>query len=311
MNSTFKHIAGIVTFVIFSIAVYSALSFWILKKPLTIGYMADAYSTKESYAKTIQQPKIVIVAGSNGLYSYNCAVFEEVLHKSCVNFAVSAGLGADIIFKKSLPVIKKGDIVLMPLEYDFYSKAHSMEGNLIANRYLANYDRDLLKEFPLSRQIAVLFSLSLKEVYDSMVEMGLTQRGFQRRFTLSLLDKQGDMTGHTAEKALIYQPYISSLKGGNLNHVNPKAQTFIKDFISHAEQQGATVVGTLPTTLNNALTSEDNLQRIKGIYPYFVTLDNQNRYPASDFYDTFYHLNESRAQRHSHAIAQLLNDIIL
>ena len=84
-------------------------------------WVAEVYKHKEQYANTVKTPKIVVVAGSNGLFGVDSGILKRAFGREVVNMCVNAGVDLPPILEHAKRVIKRGDIVLMPLEYPLYS----------------------------------------------------------------------------------------------------------------------------------------------------------------------------------------------
>jgi hypothetical protein len=295
---------------------YFGLHLGVLRKPLTIGYIKDAYEFKLGYARQLGAArKIVVVGGSSSLFGVRCQTIAAETGLPCVNMAVTAGLGVDLVLAKVEDVIRPGDVVLLPLEYDFYGAgAEGLRNNATANTYLATYDRALLMRQDWRRLTAALLTLSLQDAYSSVVEMGLQTAGFQRRFTLSQLTAQGDMTGHSPERGAEYAGYVASMPV-----VAPMAGSAVEDsegmrlitaFIARHKERGVHVYGANPTTIDDGSPPAPGFEAVERVWRQagagFLALPNLGRYPRSFFYDTVNHLAEPFQIEHSRALARRL-----
>src|SRR5271157_6025286 len=104
-----------------SVLMYLALFGFLVRKPLTLGFIAESYDKKTSYVSGVSGPKIVILAGSNGLFSHRCEALEQMLHMPCLNCSVTAEVSLDYQLARARKLLSSGDIVLMLLEYDLYT----------------------------------------------------------------------------------------------------------------------------------------------------------------------------------------------
>jgi hypothetical protein len=69
----------------------------VLQRPLTLGLLNLEILEKTSRLETMPQPKLVILAGSNGPYSHSCAVIGDMLNLPCENAGIAVGIGLDVI----------------------------------------------------------------------------------------------------------------------------------------------------------------------------------------------------------------------
>jgi hypothetical protein len=74
---------------------YALLFGFLLDRPLALGYLRQQIDAKLARAAAIDQPKLVILAGSNGPYSHRCETIEPILGMPCVNGGVAVGIGLD------------------------------------------------------------------------------------------------------------------------------------------------------------------------------------------------------------------------
>lgn len=98
-------------------------------------WLKNAYIYKEYVAASIEDKKIIIVSGSNSLFSVDSRVVEGQTGMRVVNLSGHAGLGLDFHFYKIKDHISEGDIVILPLEYNYYINAGHTQWE--ANNYMA------------------------------------------------------------------------------------------------------------------------------------------------------------------------------
>ena len=301
--------------ILLGLLAYLGLHLGVLRKPLTIGYIKAAYQAKLDYGRSLGDArKIVVVGGSSSLFGVRCETIAAETGIPCVNLAVTAGLGIDLILAKAEEAIRPGDIVLLPLEYDFYtSEAEALRTNATANTYLATYDRALLARQDGRRVMAALLALSLQDAYSSLTEMSLGAGGFQRRFTLDQLTRQGDMSGHSLARAADYTAYVATLAGMAPTEIglakDRDGGRLIAAFIARHRQRGDHVYGTYPTTIDDGAAAPSFLAVERfwtGAGAGFLAAPAFARYPRADFYDTAYHLAEPFQIEHSRSLARLL-----
>ena len=111
----------------------------------------DDYNKKIEVAEGIKTPKVVVVAGSNALFGVDSEMLSKYFKKRVVNFGVNAGVELPVTLYMAKRVIKRGDTVLMPLEYPMYSYDGECGEQMI--------------DFVLSRIPKLFWKLSLKEEF--------------------------------------------------------------------------------------------------------------------------------------------------
>jgi hypothetical protein len=114
-------------------------------------WIYDVYTKKTNYAKSINEKKVVIVAGSNTLFGLDSQKIAKEYNIPVVNYGVNAGLLLPYILYKSKEVINPNDIVILPLEYPMY-----------------NYDgepNEQMIDYIFSRDFNAFFYLTFKEQF--------------------------------------------------------------------------------------------------------------------------------------------------
>jgi hypothetical protein len=84
-------------------------------------WLVEAIMIKDARAKAIKGRKVIIIAGSNALFGVDSENLERLIGIPVVNFATHAGLSLDFHISIALKYAARGDIVLMPMEFDYYS----------------------------------------------------------------------------------------------------------------------------------------------------------------------------------------------
>jgi hypothetical protein len=287
---------------------------FVLHMPLTIGTIADLMKAKRAYAEQVKSPKLVIFAGSNARFSHRCETIEAMTGIPCVNFGIGRGIGIDYLLANLKPVLRKGDVVYMPFEYDWYldGKPQVMDGPDAALMWYG--DKSELFDLGAERTLRAFFHFDLPFAISALTEMGLDAIGFRRRFGLQTLTKQGDEKGHTPNLAAAYADYVASTPASIPSAQALDAPSYIKGeivrFLVWARGQGVTVIGGLQTAPDDAPVTEGVVRVLRRFYEKngqaFLALDNRSLYPRRCFYDTVAHLNEPCQIKHSAMLASVI-----
>jgi hypothetical protein len=81
-------------------------------------WVKGAYLVKQQAAKALAyRSKVLVVGGSASLFGVDSEIMETLTGLPTVNFGVNAGIGTYALPALADPLIKPGDVVLMPLEY--------------------------------------------------------------------------------------------------------------------------------------------------------------------------------------------------
>ena len=75
---------------------------------------------KDSLLVNTKSPRIIFIGGSNLSYGLNSQIIKDSLHLNPINTGISQALGIKYMLDNTLPFVKKGDIVVLMLEYEHF-----------------------------------------------------------------------------------------------------------------------------------------------------------------------------------------------
>jgi hypothetical protein len=302
-----------------SLVLYVGAFAWVLDRPLTLGSLRGRIEANLQVGQTIDQPKLVILAGSNGPYSHRCATIGPAIGRPCVNAGVAVGIGLDYLFTRWQPWLHPGDIVYLPLEEAQYIRPQATNDLGPDAAIMLRHDRATLRLMPWHRQLAALFACDLRAGIMSLMETALTDDGFNdpRAAVTGFYNAWGDHVGHTAALGAVNQaglasvsPYHPSGRQITLGY----GTTLVIGFLHWAQAHDVRVIGGLPTGFIDSPISDDAVAAIRAVYQDhgagFLETPEAGRYPRSAFFDTPDHLNEGAQISHSNAVAMALNRLL-
>lgn len=90
-------------------------------------WLADIITLRRDFYQAIltergEAPKTLVVGGSGTLFGVDGGAIEKATGRTTLNFGLHAGLDIDMLMAPATPFIGRGDIVLMPLEFEQYSR---------------------------------------------------------------------------------------------------------------------------------------------------------------------------------------------
>lgn len=285
-----------------SVLLYALVFGGILDRPLSLGFLQQQIDAKLARAASIGQPKLVILAGSNGAYSYRCQTIEPLLAMPCVNGGVAVGIGLDYLFARWQRVLHAGDLVYLPMEEAQYVRGRSTTSVGPDAAIMFRHDWHTLALLPPERWITALFSFDLRAAFMSPIEETLELAQFHdpRAALTGSTNAWGDHVGHTAKLAAANRAVLASVmpQHPTADRIrNGYGAKLIAAFTRWAVAHGVRVIGGLPTEFADAAMPDANLNAIRSVYidngGTFLTLPNLSRYPRSAFFDTADHLNET------------------
>jgi hypothetical protein len=141
-----KYLAVLVT------SFLAIFSVWFVLWYLSLGgyqkaehWLRYAYQIKAYSANKITEEKIIIASGSNGLFGISSEVIAQETGYSVINMAGHAGLTFNFLADQIEQVASSGDIVIMPLEFGFYSREDELTDWQLSN--MQSWGADHLRTF--------------------------------------------------------------------------------------------------------------------------------------------------------------------
>ena len=282
-------------------------------KQAATSYIDNWWNCKISYARVIDKPKILVVSGSNSLFSISAYQMEKELNIPTVNFGVHAGLGLKYLLDRTKNELKYGDIVLLPLEYQLYKEVETFGGE--HNDYICAYDAEYFNNMPSIQKVKFVYTSSFNSI-----RHGIEHRlGKKRNFTGysdMTMNKNGDIIGNIYVKRKLEQ--VNSFKidiTGKDSYLNDAVAEYLKDFVNFCNMNNIKLIVTYPATyMDNGKFSDGDIVVLEKIEKFWKDQDGviilnsyqDNLYAKDDFYDGNYHMNDvGRAKRTKQIIKDL------
>ncbi len=296
-----------------SLCLYLLAFTLVLDRPLSLGLLRLEIQQKSAQLGALPDPKLVILAGSNGPYSHSCAVIGAMLDLPCENAGIAVGIGLDFLARRYAASLHRGDILYMPMEFAQYDVSRGEADAGADGAMLLRHDRRLLFTMPADRVVAAAFSGSFENFLESAVEMPMS-RVISARATLAAeYNPDGDRINDelaTARTALL--PVGAVPETGIMGR--QYGARLIADFVRREAAAGVIVIGGLPTGFASTPPAPATVASIRALYiangGMFLALPNLSRYPAADFYDSPDHLAQPCQFRHSIAVAAALGALM-
>jgi hypothetical protein len=302
-----------------SLVLYGVLFGVVLDRPLSIGMFRDLINEKLARGASIQGPKLVIIAGSNGPYSHSCETIQGILGLPCVNAGVAVGIGLDYLFARWEPLLRPGDTVYLPLEEAQYIRTRAANALGPDAAIMLRHDRATLLRLPPDRWLGAAFCFDARAALMSVIEMTLTEFGFAdpRAAYEGTVNAWGDHIGATralgvanAARLARIMPYHDSPAGVAKGYGTKIVQRFIQWAVSH----GVRVVGGLPAGFGDSPIPDPTRSAIRAVFvdagARFIDLGPRDDFPRSAFFDTPDHLDQSAQIAHSRLVAAALAPIL-
>lgn len=274
--------------------------------------------------------RILIISGSNGLLGISAATISQTTGIETINLSSHAGLGGEYILRWASSLIREGDVILLPLEYQFYS-ATGISDDFVnfdaLGRFAISYDHQILQEISTTSKLkfALLNSISGKDwkeyisyfgghLSKTAIQEKLRQRGTQGHcYTSFTLNKYGDETCNIGKDALpIDSAVLTTAISPSMSDIDPSG--YIKKFVQIAAQKGAKVIPLYPVSTytedyqNPAF--QESAQNIKKFWEAqgleFQDSLAEALLPPNLMYNTNYHPKDSGRSQRTKSIIELL-----
>jgi hypothetical protein len=280
--------------VVLSLLLYLLVFGALTDRPLSLGLLRLELQQKTARLASLPSPKLVILAGSNGPYSHSCAVIGAMLALPCENAGIAVGIGLDDLFLRYEPLLRRGDIVYMPMELEQYTASAAQYRAGVDGALLLRFDRSELAALPPGRIAGALLCCTLGDFVESLVEMPLAWRGViaPAHVLASEYNADGDRIDTPLDQAL---PALLDLPARPVPTASEISSGYgralIADFVQRETAKGVVVAGGLPVDFSSARPPPDVLAALSSAYAgQFIVLANSSLYPRADFFNSEDHL---------------------
>jgi hypothetical protein len=280
-----------------SIGDYRTWNNYVMAKDLAVRRIGDS-------------PKIIFTGGSATLYGVRAKDVERTFGIPTVNYAFNAGLGLDYILYTVKKIAKKGDVVILPLEYEHF--LYDGATNSFKASFILSGDREyFLHGLSFRKKLENLFSIiAFNKVFKAFKRSRSRQ---PNPWPLGTLNQNGDITGNVGNRRL-EEISPTPLPNGELKET--EGLLLIKEFSCWAAEKGITVyVSYANRVYVKDYEREAYVRYFENLRCYFVR--NNIRfigtpydffYPVSFFYDTEYHLNEDGVTLRTETLMRMLTN---
>lgn len=281
----------------------------------TEGYLAASIGKHERLEQA-RSPRIILVGGSNLAFGMNSPRLEEKTGCAVVNMGLVAGVGLDFMLSEVEGAVRRGDLVVLSLEYDAFSAMFNpaIIRQLLAVRpasaaYLSSAHSG---KVIISEGLSIVGEITRRALafgpVDEEVQYPYVRRGFNR---------WGDLTNHYgAPRCFEYKP--EAMQEGFRELWIPRERTLarLERFGAMCQKRGAAFVYSCPphpieAVRRHAATLTAVMERLRGIETLrLVDTPEDQAYPTESFYDTGYHLNQPAVNERTDRVAVALKSIL-
>lgn len=303
-------------------------------------WVKSVYDYKMHAAKQSASPKLIVLGGSNAMFGIDSQVLQNKLDMPVINLSIHAGLDPHFLTTQLRNTVGKGDVVVMPLEYEFYSPSDEYSGWFVSN--MMAWGNDIyIDRLPVSEYLSFLKAVSVSDVWKGVLSVGSPSklipteqviqevsrrnaRGKARYegYSHKSLTLQGDMLPDTRPHKRVLNivdkegdPYLKPL-----SEISPRLLESLAEVRTMLDAHGAQLIITWPVSVRNPaydLSTPRDQKRVES----FAALLEKNQIdiqcePAlfnfhfALFHDNRYHLNRKGALLRSVNLADCVSEVL-
>ena len=254
---------------------------------------------KEKRLSELKSPRLIFVGGSNLALGLDSKKVSDSLHLNIANMGVHAGLGLTFLLNETKAFIKKGDVIVLSIEYGLTLVGEKkllmqlIDLNPNASQYI---DGNLNDKLTL---IDINWQRCLRSLFAKPNETVYKRDGFS---------KDGDMIAHLNlaqanhlmdMNALVFRNYTDEINA-------------INQFISFAVNKEAKVYFAFPPyTESQYKRNKSVIEKYQTQYKTELSCPIINTpqtfiFPDSNFYDSGYHLDKNGREKRTQIMISLL-----
>ncbi|EJJ0660948.1 hypothetical protein AGI97_000537 [Cronobacter sakazakii] len=326
---------------IVALGLYNRLFQYSMNAPgIASWWLKDVFIKKEQISSETKGPRLVVLSGSNGLFGFDGALISKETNMPVVNLAMHASLDMHFYEWVVERNVKKGDIVIIPVELNYYTLEDPYNNWFIDN--IMAWGSDYLRWVSPTQYLNFMSHVELRKVVSGALSNWYIQHGSSYKSKLHdeieiksykydgsfheydyrSIDDYGDILAPNVNKRdalpLINDPDknragLYYMKDSNVTDYGIDS---VSALVRKVESAGAKAVLTWPTTMKTKYFNKDDKQSVEWIdkvktsmssvgvemmcSPWSVNLE------PTLFYDTAYHLNRAGAEKRTKAMLDCL-----
>lgn len=275
-----------------------------------------AYQDKINRLEELSEPRLIFMGGSSVAYSTNTKLIADSLKMNAVNMGLHAGIGIRYLMDDLLQYIRKGDVVVVQIEY----------GNLVSG---GNGDPENLPEFMVINNWGGISHLNIYQWKCIARGLPLVAYGNFKRSIKYMITHTWDhsTSGPTyiygrdvfneyGDEILHYKyPNVEVLIPSNKRKITVSDEFFqwLKLCLDNYRREGAKVVVLPPVCIQSKFKSDYDNQMAEHFYsigyPYAVDPEYMSL-PDSCAFNTGYHMNADGTMQNSQKMARILRNCL-
>jgi hypothetical protein len=283
-----------------------------------IRWIHELIVRKNALAATeARTPRVLISGGSNALFGIDASLIEKKLGIPAINTATHAALGLDYLLDFTKRVARRGDTVVLPLEWEQYRSARGQWSEHLAG-YVWSYEPGYLLRVPPREALRQLFLTPLAEYSASISRLHRSMTGeyyeaLYRKggYDWLQLSRNGDLQPHS------YEPSPVRARGQPPEKVDKTVAATLRKAVHWARDNDVRLIFDWPNTVAYDEAPPDFVARQKMLASFLRSLEvpllddpADHFFPAEFFLDTQYHLNPTGRRIRTERLIQRLRPLL-
>jgi hypothetical protein len=165
--ASISYLTTFVAAIIGMAGLYFGLFVYQLGAPVAAEYWVhEAKTAKIFLAGQGSGQRVLILGGSNALFGIDSGLVEKQIGMHTVNLAIHGGLSLPYMFEYIKPVLRPRDVVVMPLEIEYYASAYRYDwfrSNIMA------WDPGYVRELALLERARFVLAVPMKRVVNGAI----------------------------------------------------------------------------------------------------------------------------------------------
>lgn len=283
-------------------------------------WVAKYQQIKRKNSQAISTPKIMIISGSNSHFGISAKQINQELEIPTINMALHGGITLDYILNEAKQYANAGDIILLALEYEYYS--YNGKPNETYLQYVSSYDPEYFKSQSITKQFSDAFYFGWKKILKGILlkikgDSSNKNKVTEGCYSGITINQWGDETCN--EKSAMNKKHFDVI-----NKLGPLPFSFLensdnlellKEFNQYCKKNNITLFATFPNTIYfdqyRQAHYQESLKKITRFYKEnnITVLGNpyQFMYEKKMFFDTSYHVNNVGRDLRTQKLINLLN----
>jgi hypothetical protein len=264
---------------------------------------------KKNYAISTNNPKIIFLSGSNGMFGIRTDIIEKEIKRKVVNYCTHAGLG-NYIFENVKEILQENDIIILPLEYNYYSSKKLGQKPIKASteyEYIIGFD---YKQF-----LKLSFIEKLRTVSYFMFNLYKFKKSDLSKIeenSYSKLNKNGDNISYRLLNDVYSNKnsYLSEIKDEyNEEDTNGELKLFLQwCYLRHIKVYA--IAPNINHQKETSLNEQKFFQHIQNFYKQnnveFLGNFEDGFFKTDEMFDTSYHLNTKGQNKRTQYLIKLI-----